>query len=142
MTNHASKYKARTRTARTAAFFLLLLLSVQAFSPLHSWLESAARTVHHDGFVWGLPFSMQDGCDEANADASHCHSEAEAQDNGCQDTDCHDSDCNDCCRHIPIQSTIPSFAMETFGSIRDAQDTPALAPLPGILREPFLPPRS
>lgn len=147
MTTHAPKYGPRPRSARTAAFFLLLILGVQAFSPLHSWLESAARTVHHDGFVWGMPVSLQDGCAEAGTDTSHCDAEADGhaeggQDSDCHDTDCQDSDCNDCCRHIPIQSTVSSFALDTFAAGRDAQDTPALSLLPGILPEPFLPPRS
>lgn len=147
MTKHAPQYRPRTQTARTAAFFLLLILSAQAFSPLHSWLESTARTVHHDGFIWGMPVSSQKGCADADTDASHCLTEADVQGEGCQASDCQDgacqdSDCNDCCRYIPIQSTVSSFALDTYALSSDAQDTPALSLLHGILPVPFLPPRS
>ena len=152
------------RLRRSAAALVIVLMAGQLIVPLHDWLESGARTVHHDGFQWAAAGDLPDGvrthdaahpphaCAESGdcGELSSCHAQAcaydgsDAGDDGScgDDASCHDDGCGSCCHHIPIQCALRPQTPDRDMTVFLASTPAVLDILPGILPAPFLPPRS
>lgn len=115
------------------------MLAVQLASPLHSWLESSAERLHHDGFVWSAALATQEpchvhDCDDADPTGDREHDHANGH--------CHDRECHAGCTHISIQSVLHAALLETDFPPTSADLSFTSPILPGTHPETFLPPRA